>query len=135
MVLSATLSQVHATAATGQQPPSSGTQQALESLAETQDRSRSQSLKRKGAQIPTSGRNPRSESQKKTKVGLSLLQEYEMNKDNLTKLGMDAERHKKMETGLNMTEIVNKQKVFMKKYAEMEQLRDNKDDARKHAQK
>ena len=48
------------------------------------------------------------------------------------KFGMVSEKQKQMESGLNLVEIVNKQKLFMKKCAEIEQI---KDGARKHAQK
>ena len=123
---------VDGAAAPGQQQQSAGTQQVLESLAENPDRSRSQTQKRKGSQFPSNGRNARSESLKKTRVGLSPQQEYEINKDVLLNMGMEAERQKKMEAGLNLVEIINKQKCFIRKYTEMEQL---KDGARRAIQK
>ena len=122
---------VDAAAAAAQQQQSSDTQQVLESLAETTDRSRSQQ-KRKNSQIPSNGRNARSESLKKTKVGLSPQQEFEINKDALLRMGMDAEKQKKMEAGLNVVEIVNKQKLYIKRYMDVEQI---KDSARKGLQK
>ena len=120
-----------AAAAAAQQQQNSDTQQVLESLAETTDRSRSQQ-KRKNSQIPSNGRNARSESLKKTKVGLSPQQEFEINKDALLRMGMDAEKQKKMEAGLNVVEIVNKQKLYIKRYTDVEQI---KDSARKGVQK
>ena len=105
-----------------QQQQISSTQQALENLADTSDRSRQ---KRKVSQIPANGRNARSESLKKSRVGLSNQQEYEVNKDVLLRYGMDAEKQKKMEEGLNLNEIVNKQRAWIRKGAEIEQIKEN----------
>ena len=105
-----------------QQQQISSTQQALENLADTSDRSRQ---KRKVSQIPANGRNARSESLKKSRVGLSNQQEYELNKDVLLRYGMDAEKQKKMEEGLNLNEIVNKQRAWIRKGAEIEQIKEN----------
>ena len=105
-----------------QQQQNSSTQQALENLADTSDRSRQ---KRKVSQIPLNGRNARSESLKKTRVGLSNQQEYELNKDVLLRYGMDAEKQKKMEEGFNLNEIVNKQRAWIRKGAEIEQIKEN----------
>ena len=90
-------------------------------LAEISVRSRQ---KRKNAQIPSNGRNARSESLKKTKVGLTPQQECEINRDLLLRYGMDAEKQRKMEAGLNLTEIVNKQKLYVKRATEVELIKD-----------
>ena len=62
---------------------------------------------------------------KKTRVGLSNQQEYELNKDVLLRYGMDAEKQKKMEEGFNLSEIVNKQRAWIRKGAEIEQIKEN----------
>ena len=38
---------------------------------------------------------------------------------------MDAEKQKKMEEGLNLNEIVNKQRAWIRKGAEIEQIKEN----------
>ena len=45
---------------------------------------------------------------------------------------MDAEKQKKMEDGLNIGEIVNRQRGWIRKGAEIEQIKEN---ARKNLQK
>ena len=116
-----------AASAPAQHQQSSGSQQLPES--ENPDRSRQ---KRKVSHIPSNGRNARSESLKKTRVGLNPQQECETNRAILLRYGMDSEKQKKMEAGLNVTEIINKQKFYIKRATEVEQVTEN---ARRASQK
>ena len=103
---------------------SSQTQHALESLADaSMERSRSQKRK-PGTQIPSSGRS-RSDSLKKAKVGMTVQQEIDINRQVLAKCGMTADRMAKMEEGLGPNELLNKQRNCLKRYTEMEQLKES----------
>ena len=102
-------------------PTHSSMQQALEALAtQSSDASssldRSRSTKRKGTNIPT---RPRSESLKKVKLDETDKEEYERNFLILSQFGMTAEQHKKLEGALNSRAIIEKQRMYIKRYAEI----------------
>ena len=62
---------------------------------------------------------------KKAKVGITMVQEININRDVLLKCGMSAERMRTMEEGLNQTELLTKQRDLIKRYTDMERLKDS----------
>ena len=54
-----------------------------------------------------------------------MVQEININRDVLLKCGMSAERMRTMEEGLNQTELLTKQRDLIRRYTDMERLKDS----------